>query len=107
MSHYYKSNTELSEIGDEAFALLDGFSSGHKPKATSSVSSSHTTTQLFHSQYRTDSSYVVRHKVYVAPVQAMRNETVMDCYEAAKMFGGTVIVDGHKKRTTRWSFFKR
>ena len=107
MSQFYKPKNDLAKIGDDAFALLDGFSGWHKSKASSSVPSSHTTKHVFHSQYQPDSAYVVRRKVYVTPVQTMRNEKVMDSYEAAKMFGGTVILDYPKRKPSRWSIFKK
>ncbi|GKD35817.1 hypothetical protein Tco_1251326 [Tanacetum coccineum] len=107
VSQVVKPKNDLVKIGDDAFDLLDGFSGWHESKASSGVPSSYTTKQVFHSQYQPDSAYVVRHKVYVTPVQTMRNERVMDSYEAAKMFGGTVIVDYPKHKPSRWRIFKK
>ncbi|KAI3707297.1 hypothetical protein L6452_25692 [Arctium lappa] len=109
-SHDSKSKTNLDKIGADAFALLEDFSSGHKSKPKPSLSKvsvppRQTPNKLFHYQYQPEETYVFRRQVYVAPVQEMRNETVVDCYEAAKRYGGTVIVDYPKWKPARKGFF--
>ncbi|KAJ9556310.1 hypothetical protein OSB04_010924 [Centaurea solstitialis] len=110
MSYYSKSKSELAKIGADAFTLLDDSSYGHKykPKPSSSTISTSPVQpidKLFHYQYQREQAYVVRQQVYVAPIHATRTETVVDCHEAAKRYGGTVIVDYPKRKPARRGFF--
>ncbi|KVG00611.1 hypothetical protein Ccrd_026589 [Cynara cardunculus var. scolymus] len=87
--HDSKSKPNLAKIGADAFALLDDFSGGNKSKpkpwlSKVSVPPRRTPNKLFHYQYQPEEAYVIREQVYVAPVEEMRIETVVDCYEAAK-----------------------
>ena len=38
-------------------------------------------------------------------VSQMKEAVVLDCYEAAKMYGGVVVRDGRQKRPSMWSFY--
>ncbi|KAD4384943.1 hypothetical protein R6Q59_010929 [Mikania micrantha] len=109
MSYYSKSKTELAKIGAEGFSLLDDFNGKHKsnPMFSSSTSSAppNHIPEVFHYQHQPQQPYVVRQQVYVNQVQARRFETVVDCYEAARRYGGTVVVDQVKRKPTRWGFF--
>ncbi|KAL8244669.1 hypothetical protein R6Q59_010927 [Mikania micrantha] len=109
MSHYSKSKSELAKIGAEGFSLLDDFSGKHKsnPMFSSSTSSAppNHVPEVFRYQHQPQQPYVVRQQVYVDQVQERRFETVVNCYEAARRYGGTVVVDHVKIKTTRWGFF--
>ncbi|KAI3821914.1 hypothetical protein L1987_09490 [Smallanthus sonchifolius] len=109
MSYYSKSKTELAKIGAEGFAHLDDLCGGHKSNtkySSSAVSAPPTEIpNLFHYQHQRRQSYVVRQQVYTTQVHAARIETVVDCYEAAKRYGGTVVVDYAKRKPTRKGFF--
>ncbi|KAJ0575879.1 hypothetical protein HanIR_Chr05g0217841 [Helianthus annuus] len=107
MPFYSKSKAELVRIGSDAFAMLE-FSSGHKSNhkySTSTVSDPPNQNTMFHYQHHRQQPYVVRQQVYTTQVQAAMVETVVDCYEAAKRYGGTVIVDYAKRKPTRRGFF--
>ncbi|KAK9079919.1 hypothetical protein SSX86_001594 [Deinandra increscens subsp. villosa] len=107
MANYSNSNTELAKIGVEGFALLDGFygaanrSNPKYPPWTVSGPPPNQTPNLFHYNHHPQQPYVVRQQMYVTQVQAARVETVVDCYEAAKRYGGTVVVEYYPKRKTR------
>ncbi|KAJ9556309.1 hypothetical protein OSB04_010923 [Centaurea solstitialis] len=110
MSYYSKSKSELVKIGADAFTLLDDFSYEHKykPKPSSSTTPPiQPLDKVFHYQYQREQAYVVRQQVmYATPIHATRIEsTVVDCHEAAKRYGGTVIVDYSKRKPTRRGFF--
>ncbi|KAL8244668.1 hypothetical protein R6Q59_010926 [Mikania micrantha] len=109
MSYYSKSKTDLTKIGAEGFSLLDNFGGKHKSNAmfsSSTVSAPpNSIPESFHYQHQPQQSYVVRQQVYVNQVQARRFETVVDSYEAARRYGGTVVVDQVKRKPTRWGFF--
>ncbi|KAI3707300.1 hypothetical protein L6452_25695 [Arctium lappa] len=101
--HDSKSKTNLAMIGADAFALLDDLSGGHKSKPKPSLSKvsvppRRTPNKLFHYQYQPEEAYVIRQ-------QEMRTETVLDCYEAAKRYGGTVTVDYPKRKPVLKGFF--
>ncbi|KAI3821913.1 hypothetical protein L1987_09489 [Smallanthus sonchifolius] len=61
--------------------------------------------KLFHYQHQPQKSYVIRQQLYTTQVHAARIETVVDCYEAAKRYGGTAVVDYTKRKPTRRGFF--
>ncbi|KAI3687280.1 hypothetical protein L1987_80974 [Smallanthus sonchifolius] len=109
MSYYSKSKTELAKIGAEGFALLDDLCGGHKsnPKYSSSAVTAppNEIPKLFHYRHQPRQSYVVRQQVYTTQVHVARIETVVDCNEAAKRYGGTVVVDYAKRKPTRRGFF--
>ncbi|KAI3821925.1 hypothetical protein L1987_09501 [Smallanthus sonchifolius] len=109
MSYYSKSKTELTKIGAEGFALIDDLCGGHKlnPKYCSSIVNAppNQIPRLFHYQHQPQQPYVVRQQVYATQVHAARIETVVDCYEAAKRYGGTVVVDYAKRKPARKGFF--
>ncbi|KAL8216485.1 hypothetical protein R6Q57_023322 [Mikania cordata] len=109
MSYYSKSKSELAKIGAEGFSLLGDFSGKHKSNSmfsssTSSARPNHVP-EVFHYQHQPQQPYLVRQQVYVNQVHARQFETVVDCYEAARRYGGTVAVDHVKRKTTPWGFF--
>ncbi|KAI3792865.1 hypothetical protein L2E82_06756 [Cichorium intybus] len=110
MSYFSKPKTKLANVGADAFALLDGFSSGHKSKSSSSIISvppSEPSKKLSNYQYQPEATYMIRQQLYVAELQTTRVETVIDSREAAKMYGGTVIVEYPKRKSARRVFFYR
>ncbi|KAJ0907297.1 hypothetical protein HanRHA438_Chr07g0297251 [Helianthus annuus] len=91
MSYYSKSKADLAKIGVDGFALLDFFSvhkSNHKH--STSIAPPNQNTTFFHYQHYRQQPYVVRQKVYAPQVQVTKVETVVDWYEAANRYGGTV-----------------
>lgn len=107
MAYYSKHTThDLAKIGKETFDLIDDiFSVGpHNSKPPSSPSSG-TPHQVFHYQYHPQQPYVVQEQVYDAPVPAKMTERVINCNEAAKIYGGTVFVDYPKRKPARKGFF--
>ncbi|KAI3521454.1 hypothetical protein L1887_10921 [Cichorium endivia] len=98
MSFFSKPKTQLANIGADAFALLDGFPSGHKSKSSSSTINappSQPPKKVFQNKYQPETIY------NIPQVQATRVKMVMDSNEAAKMYGGIVIVDYPKKKSAR------
>ncbi|KAI3766499.1 hypothetical protein L2E82_16562 [Cichorium intybus] len=95
MSFFSKPKTQLANIGAEAFALLDGFPSGHKSKSSSSTPPSQPPKKVFQNKYQPETIYKI------PQVQATRVKMVMDSNEAAKMYGGIVIVDYPKRKSAR------
>ncbi|KAI3713625.1 hypothetical protein L1987_72208 [Smallanthus sonchifolius] len=83
----------LAKIGKEAFDTIeDIFPRGNQSSKQ----------QVFHyHQYQPQQAYVVRQPVYDAPVAAMMTERVIKCDEAAKMYGGTLFVEYHKRKPAR------
>ncbi|KAI3787187.1 hypothetical protein L1987_41463 [Smallanthus sonchifolius] len=106
MAHYPKNTTDLSKIGKETFDAKDdifsmGRRSKHPSEATAPISrTSHSQGYHYH-QYQPQQAYVIQHQLYDAPVAAK----VINCNEAAKMYGGTVFVDFPKRKPARRGFF--
>nr|KAJ0218130.1 hypothetical protein LSAT_V11C300110170 [Lactuca sativa] len=94
MSYYSKAKTDLKKIGAEGFSLLDD----HCPRGQNSKRSSasaaaaatappyRTQPQMFPCQYKPQQTYFVQQ----APPET---EMVIDSYQAANMYGGTLLVD--------------
>ncbi|GKE70270.1 hypothetical protein Tco_1528342 [Tanacetum coccineum] len=104
MSYYSESKTDLAMIGAEGFAILDNkFSCGRnsKPPSLPTTAPSPRTPQqtMFPYQYKSQQSY------FVQQVPAKRTEIVIDCYEAVKVYGGTLIVDKTKRKPARRGIF--
>ncbi|KAL8254403.1 hypothetical protein R6Q59_032624 [Mikania micrantha] len=112
MSYYNPKNKnatdQLSKIGKETFdAMDDMFStrrrSRHQSQATAPIS--RTTKNCYH-QYQPQQAHVIQQQVYYdAPVAATITERVINCDEAAKMYGGTAFVDHPKRKTPFKGFF--
>ncbi|KAI3694282.1 hypothetical protein L1987_77246 [Smallanthus sonchifolius] len=101
MAHYPKNTThDLSKIGKETFDSIDDiFPKGRRSKHPSEATG---TSQGYHyHQYQPQQAYVIQHQLYDAPVAAR----VINCNEAAKMYGGTVFVDYPKRKPARRGFF--
>ncbi|MFS8030100.1 hypothetical protein Hanom_Chr17g01530131 [Helianthus anomalus] len=91
MSYYSKTKTDLSMIGAEAFALLDNsFSAATAPP-------SRTQPQMFPYQYKAQQSYVVQ--------QTQRTGKVINCYEAVDKYGGALVVEYPKRKTSARKYF--
>ncbi|KAK1435984.1 hypothetical protein QVD17_01758 [Tagetes erecta] len=105
MSYDSKSKTELAKIGAEGFAVLDDFNPRYGSSSTVSAPPNQAPSMFHRYKHRPQQPYLVRQQVYATQVQTTRVETVVDCYEAAKKYGGTVVVDYAKRKSTRWGFF--
>ena len=113
MAYYSKNTADLANLGKETFDDIDTFfprgrNSKH-PSAAAVIPPTRTPQphQVFHyHQYQPQQAYVVRQQVYHdAPVAAMRTERVINSYDAAKMYGGTLYVDYPKRKPARKGFF--
>ncbi|KAI3679947.1 hypothetical protein L2E82_50683 [Cichorium intybus] len=112
MAYYSKNKTDnLVKIGEETFVLIDGIFFGGRnsrppPSAPATAPPSRTQQQVFHHQYQPQQPYVVQQRqAYDAPIPAKRTERVINCNEAAKMYGGTLFVDYPKRKPARKGFF--
>ncbi|KAI3728090.1 hypothetical protein L6452_16718 [Arctium lappa] len=99
MEYYSKNTSDLAKIGKETFDLLDNlFPGGHnsKPPSSSGIAPPRRNPQqVFHYQYQPQ-------QVYDAPVSGgKRTEKVINCNEAAKMYGGTMFVNYPKRKPAR------
>ncbi|KAI3728390.1 hypothetical protein L6452_17025 [Arctium lappa] len=110
MEYYSKNTSDLAKIGKETFDLLDNvFPGGHnsKPPSSSTIAPPRRNPQqVFHYQYQPQQAYVVQQQVYDAPVSGgKRTERVINCNEAAKMYGGIVYVDYPKRKPAHKGFY--
>ena len=110
MAYDSRSKTDLAKIGVDAFALLDDVSGGHKSKpkpwlSKVSVRTRHTPNKPLPCQYQPEEAHVIQQQVYIAPVQQMRIETVVDSHEVAKRYGGILILDYPKRKPVHKGFF--
>ncbi|KAL8208325.1 hypothetical protein R6Q57_007737 [Mikania cordata] len=100
---------QLSKTGKETFDAMDDiFStrrrSRHQSQTTAPIS--RTTNWNHYHQYQPQQAHVIQQQVYYdAPVAATITERVINCDEAAKMYGGTVFVDYPKRKTPFKGFF--
>lgn len=110
MAYNSKNKTDLAKIGEETFAIIDDIFSGgcnysKPPSAAATAPPSRIQHQLFHHQYQPQQAYVVQQQVYDASIPAKRTERVINCNEAAKMYGGTVFLEYPKRKPARKGFF--
>ncbi|KAI3812693.1 hypothetical protein L1987_17405 [Smallanthus sonchifolius] len=100
MSYYPKPKTDIAAIGAEAFALLDdNFSGGQRnlkaPSPMATARPSRTPPQAFPCHYKSQQAY------FVQQVPAKKTDMVIDCYQAANMYGGALLVDYPKRKPAR------
>ncbi|KAJ0911224.1 hypothetical protein HanRHA438_Chr06g0260901 [Helianthus annuus] len=109
MAYYPNNTTELSMIGKDTFDIIDDIypvsrRSKHPSEATAPLARTAHTVHHYH-QYQPRQAYVIQQQVYDAPVAARMTGRVINCNEAAKMYGGTVFVDYPKRKPARKGFF--
>lgn len=105
MSFYQKPKTDVAAIGAEAFAFLDNnFSGGRRhlnpPTPVPTAPPSRTEPHIYPYYYKPQQAY------FVQQVPAKRTDMVIDSYQAANMYGGTLLVDHpNKQKPARKGFF--
>ncbi|KAK9076090.1 hypothetical protein SSX86_004423 [Deinandra increscens subsp. villosa] len=101
MAYYPENTTELSKIGKEAFDAIDHDIFPMGRSSTASLSRTPQQAYQCHYRYQPQQAYVVRQQVYDAPVATRMTESVINCNEAAKRYGGTVFVEYPKRKPAR------
>ncbi|CAH1415115.1 unnamed protein product [Lactuca virosa] len=105
MSYYSKAKPDLEKIGAEGFSLLDDhFPRGQNSKRSSAAAATappyRTQPQMISCQYKFKPQ-----QTYFVQQAPPETEMVIDSYQAANMYGGTLLVDYPKRKPIRKGFF--
>lgn len=87
-----KSSSDLMKVGLEGFAMLDEYF-GHKKKQQPQSKPQPQPQPLHYKQHRYWHQPQKPRVQVITPVPAAAQAVRIDCYEAAKFYGGTVIAD--------------